>query len=157
VTVHDLPVVNAILNGSSAVLLVAAYISIKLRRIRFHGYLISAAVLTSTAFLTCYLIYHAHVPTKSAHSLYPAVPNWLYHVYIWIILLPHTLLAVGMLPLIALSLWFAYKRRWQSHRRLSPYSFWIWLYVSVTGVIIYWMLYHLFPGMQQSTVVGVSL
>jgi uncharacterized membrane protein YozB (DUF420 family) len=155
-TVHDLPVINATLNGTSAVLLLAAYVCIRMKKIRQHGYLIGACVLTSSAFLTCYLIYHAHVPTKSVHSLYPAVPGWLYHTYLWIILLPHTLLAIGMLPLIVASLWLAYKRKWAAHRRIAPWTFGIWLYVSVTGVIIYWLLYHVFPGMQSSAIAGVT-
>jgi uncharacterized membrane protein YozB (DUF420 family) len=155
-TVHDLPLVNATLNGTSAVLLLAAYICIRMRKITAHAYLIIATVITSSAFLTCYLIYHAHVVTKSAHTLYPAVPDWLYHFYLWIVLLPHTLLAIGMLPLIVMSLWLAYKRRWATHRRIAPWTFGIWLYVSITGVIIYWMLYHLFPGMQQATIAGAT-
>jgi uncharacterized membrane protein YozB (DUF420 family) len=155
-TVHDLPVVNATLNGTSAVLLLAAYASIKMRKVKQHAYLIIACVITSTAFLTCYLIYHAHVPTKSVKSLYPAVPGWLYNFYLWVILLPHTLLAMFMLPLIAMSLYFASKRKWATHRRIAPWTFGIWLYVSITGVIIYWMLYHLFPGMQPSSIAGVN-
>jgi putative membrane protein len=154
-SVYNLPAVNATLNATSAVLLLAAFIAIKRRHIKAHAYLIIACVITSMTFLTCYLIYHAHVPTKSVKSLYPAVPGWLYHFYLWIVLLPHTLLAVGMLPMIGISLYMAYKRRWATHRRVAPWTFGIWLYVSITGVIIYWMLYHLFPGMQPSTVAGV--
>lgn len=148
-TIHDLPKINATLNASSAVLLMAAYICIKLRKVRAHAWLIICAVLTSGAFLTGYLIYHAHVGATYVDQRFPDVPLYLRRIY-KLILFPHLTLAIVMLPLIARSLYLAYHRRWTQHRRISPWSFWIWLYVSVTGVIIYWMLYHLFPGIQGS-------
>jgi uncharacterized membrane protein YozB (DUF420 family) len=152
VTIHDLPKINATLNATSAVLLLAAYLCIKARKVRAHAWLIISAVVTSSAFLTCYLIYHAHVGVTRVADQFPAVPGWLRNVYLFVILLPHTILAAVMVPMIVTSLVLAYRRKWATHRRVSPWSFWMWLYVSVTGVIIYWMLYHLFPGIQQGGV-----
>ena len=155
-SIQDLPALNAFLNGTSAVLLVIAFALIKAKKVRQHAYLIIAAVITSTAFLTGYLIYHAHVGTTRVSVAFPAVPGWLRFVYLWIILLPHTLLAAVMVPFIVASLILAWRRKWETHRKVAPWSFWMWLYVSVTGVIIYWMLYHLFPGIQQSAIAGVN-
>lgn len=154
-TVHDLPAINAALNSTSSILLLTAYIFIKLRKVRLHATFIISALVTSTAFLACYLVYHSFVGATYVDQRFPQVPHSLRTIYKWI-LFPHLTLAIFMLPLIARSLYLAYHRRWESHRKISPWSFWIWLYVSVTGVIIYWMLYHLFPGMQQSAVAGVT-
>ncbi len=154
-TVHDLPAVNAVLNGTSSVLLFTAYIFIKLKKVTAHAYLIISALVTSTAFLACYLTYHYFVGATYVDQRFPLVPHALRTTY-KLILFPHLTLAIVMLPLIARSLYLAYHRRWEKHRKISPWSFWIWLYVSVTGVIIYWMLYHLFPGMQQAAVAGVT-
>jgi uncharacterized membrane protein YozB (DUF420 family) len=149
-----LPPINALLNASSTVLLVAAFVLIKRHRYHAHAYFVLSALVTSTAFLVCYLIYHAHAKTTPVAQKFPDVPAALRAVYLWVILLPHTLLAIGMLPMIAVSLIVAYRRRWHTHRRFSPWTMWIWLYVSVTGVIIYWMLYHLFPGIQSAAQVA---
>jgi uncharacterized membrane protein YozB (DUF420 family) len=151
VSIHDLPPINAILNGISAILLVAALIAIKRRKIRAHAYLILIALVTSAAFLTCYLIYHAHVKTTKVAELFPHVSGSLRSIYIYVILLPHTLLAVGMLPLIGISLYNAYHRRWAVHRKIGPWTFGIWLYVSVTGVMIYALLYHIFPALERAS------
>jgi uncharacterized membrane protein YozB (DUF420 family) len=150
VSIHDLPPINATLNGISAILLVAALIAIKRRQIRAHAYLVLMALLTSAAFLTCYLIYHAHVKTTRVGELFPHVSNAVRSIYLYVILLPHTLLAVGMLPLIGISLYNAYRRRWHVHRRIGPWTFGIWLYVSVTGVMIYGLLYHIFPALERA-------
>lgn len=146
-TIHDLPALNAILNGTSSMLLLAAYIAIKLKKVRAHAWLILAALLMSSLFLAGYLTYHAYTGTTRVDVVFPNVSRALRTTY-KLILFPHLTLAMVMLPLIGRSLYFAYRRNWAKHRRLSPWSFWIWLYVSVTGVIIYWMLYHLFPGIQ---------
>jgi uncharacterized membrane protein YozB (DUF420 family) len=156
VTYEVLPPINAVLNGTSAVLLVIAYVMIKRGNYRAHAYFILSALVTSTAFLTCYLIYHAHARTTHVDVRFPDVPLALRETYKWVLLLPHTLLAIVMLPMIFTSLTVAYRRRWATHRKFSPWTMWIWLYVSVTGVIIYWMLYHLFPGMQSAARVATA-
>ena len=138
---ETLALVNASLNGTSAVLLVSAYVLIKRRRIIPHVYLMLAAVVTSAVFLVFYLTsYYKYGDKTSGLQAGP-----LRTVY-FVILVPHVLLAMAMLPMIGMTIWRAYRRQWDRHRRLARPTFWIWLYVSVTGVIIYAMLYHLFPA-----------
>ena len=145
-TYQSLPILNATLNGISTVLLVSAFVAIKVRRVRVHKYLMLAALAASALFLTSYLIYHYKAGEKSTASM-TWLPGWLRGTYL-LILFPHILLAAVMVPMILTALWRAYHRQWQRHRRIATPTFWIWLYVSVTGVVIYWMLYHLFPGMR---------
>lgn len=96
-----------------------------------------SAFVVSTLFLTSYLIYHAHVGSKHF------TPNgWIRPVY-FAILISHILLAFLILPLALRTLYLAWRRRFDKHRRIARLTFPLWLYVSVTGVIIYWMLYHL--------------
>ena len=136
-----LALLNAILNGTSAVLLVSAYVLIKRRRIIPHVYLMLSALVTSAVFLVFYLTSYYKYGDKTS-GLEPGLLRTVY----FVILIPHVILAVGMLPMIGMTIWRAYRRQWDRHRRLARPTFWIWLYVSVTGVVIYWMLYHLFPA-----------
>jgi len=155
VTIHDLPAVNAALNTASSLLLIAAFVCIKVKKVRAHAWLIVSALAVSSAFLACYLIYHAYEGGHVVDKDFPQVSHGLRLTY-KLILFPHLTLAMVMLPLIARSLWLAYRRDWARHRKIAPPSFFIWLYVSVTGVIIYWMLYHLFPGIQGSAVAVIK-
>ena len=141
------PLLNAVLNGASAVFLVTAYGFIRARRYAAHATMMIAAVLTSAAFLACYLTYHTiryrrgiGVTKFPASSLRP---------YYLTLLGTHTFLAVVILPLILITLWFAARRRWTLHRAFSVWAFPLWLYVSVTGVVIYWMLYHVAPTLAR--------
>lgn len=138
-----LAAINASLNGTSATLLVFAFILVKQKNYRAHAWLMISAFLVSTVFLACYLTSHYLYPARSA-GLKPSLLRTIY----FAILIPHILLAVGMLPLIGITFWHAYRRNWLRHRRVARPAFWIWLYVSVTGVIVYWMLYHLFPSLE---------
>jgi uncharacterized membrane protein YozB (DUF420 family) len=134
-----LPSVNAILNATSCVLLCTAFVLIKSGRWRAHAYTMVSATVVSTAFLVCYLTYHYMYGERSTrHS---NAPHWLRIIYL-LILFPHLLLAMAMLPMIYLTLFRAYQRDWAGHRKIALPTFWIWLYVSVTGVIIYFLLYH---------------
>jgi uncharacterized membrane protein YozB (DUF420 family) len=142
VTVHDLPAVNASLNGASAILLGAAYICIKCRKVKAHATLMISAVATSAIFLGCYIVYHVSVPPKSIGL--PAGP--LRTAYL-VLLASHVILAIGMLPMIYLTLLRAYRRQWKEHLKIAPPTFWIWFYVSVTGVVVYWFLYHFAPSL----------
>jgi uncharacterized membrane protein YozB (DUF420 family) len=142
VTVHDLPVVNASLNGASAVLLGAGYICIKLRKVKAHATLMISAVVTSAVFLGCYIVYHLSVRPKSIDL----PPGQLKTAY-FVLLASHVILAIGMLPMIYLTLWRAAHRQWKQHLAIAPPTFWIWFYVSVTGVMVYWFLYHLAPSL----------
>jgi uncharacterized membrane protein YozB (DUF420 family) len=143
VRVEDFPLINASLNGASAAFLMAGYVSIKARRITAHASMMIAAVVSSTAFLACYITYHT-LRAMGGVGVTRFPPSRWRPVYLTI-LVSHTILAVVILPLIASSLWLAYRRRWAAHRRVSWLTFPLWMYVSVTGVIIYWMLYHLAP------------
>lgn len=137
-----LAAINASLNGTSALLLVVAYVFVKRKNYRAHGYLMVSAFIVSTVFLCFYLTSHYKYGERSSGL----PPSTLRTVYL-LILLPHIVLAVGMLPMIAMTFYRAYRRDWLRHRRIARPTFWIWLYVSVTGVIVYWMLYHLFPSL----------
>ena len=140
-TVSDLPQLNASLNATSGVLLLAAYACIRARRVPAHAYLMIAAVVCSLAFLTSYLVYHFNVGHKSMNI--PA--GWFRTSYL-IMLASHVLLAMVMAPMICVTLFRAYRRRWDKHLRMARPTFWVWLYVSVTGVLIYVILYHVVPA-----------
>ena len=138
--VHPLATINALLNTLATVLLVVGWRSIKRGNVRGHRAAMAAAFVTSAVFLACYLTYHylvGHVPFRGEGAVRP--------VY-FAILISHILLAVAV-PVLALRMFFlAWKGRWEAHRRLGRITLPIWLYVSVTGVVIYLMLYHWFPG-----------
>ena len=137
---HHFPHINAGLNATSGVLL------IKRGRWRAHAGTMILASLVSAAFLACYLIYHYKAGEQSTKQM-TWLPPWLRIIYL-LILFPHLLLAFVMLPMIIMTHYRAYRRQWQRHRKIAKPTFFIWLYVSVTGVVIYWMLYHLFPSMK---------
>ena len=134
------PVINASLNGTSAVLLVTAHSMIKRGRVATHRGLMLAAVITSSLFLVSYLYYHAHVG-----SVYFQGQGWSRPVY-FSILISHTTLAAAIVPLVIITLSRALRQRFDRHRAIARWTYPIWLYVSVTGVIIYFMLYHLFAA-----------
>lgn len=139
-TVYDLPVVNAALNGTCAVLLVIARKQIRQGHIATHRKLMIAAFTLSILFLACYLIYHAyagHVPFMGE--------GWSRPLY-FTILTSHTLLAVSVPVLATMTLVRGLKSRYNKHRAIAKWTYPIWLYVSATGVIVYLMLYQLFPS-----------
>jgi len=139
VTIRDLPVLNATLNAISACLLLLAYRAIRRLDIERHRSLMLAAAATSTVFLASYLTYHAHVGSVRFTGQGPI------RIVYFAILISHTLLAIVVLPLVLRTLYLGLKRRDDRHRRLARVTFPIWLYVSVTGVIVYWMIYRLYP------------
>lgn len=129
-----MPGVNAVLNGTSAALLVAGWVAIKRRRADVHKYLMVSAFVASALFLVGYLAYHAvHGDTKFGGT------GALRAVY-FVILISHVLLSVGIVPLSLAAFWFAYKREFQRHTRVTRVLHPIWLYVSVTGVVVYLLL-----------------
>jgi len=132
------PAVNATLNGTSAILLLAGRWFIAQQKIAAHRAAMISALVTSSAFLTCYLYYHYHV--GSVH--FPGTGIWL--VLYFTILISHTLLAITVVPLVLITLSRAVRRRFPEHRAIARWTFPIWLYVSVTGVIVYIMLYRVF-------------
>lgn len=136
--VHDLPAINATLNACSTVLLAAGYVAIKKQKRDLHRNLMVGALIFSALFLTCYLIYHAHVGSKPFPNL-----GWIKTVYL-VILFPHIILAAVMVPMILKTFWHAWRQEWERHKKIARITFPIWMYVSVTGVIIYLMLYQWF-------------
>ena len=143
--------VNAALNATSALLLMAAYIAIQRQKYRTHGWLMGSALATSTVFLGFYVTSQVLFGDRSTKDM--GLEPWLRNSYL-IMLASHVLLAVVLLPFIIWTVWLAYKRNWPTHRRVAKPTFWVWLYVSVTGVLIYWMLYHLFPTMAAAGAEG---
>jgi putative membrane protein len=134
--VRDLPTLNAALNATSAVLLAAAYHAIRRREIERHRRLMLAAVSTSVIFLVSYLVYHAQVGSVRFTG-----QGWVRPVY-FTILISHTILAAAIVPMVARTLYLALKGRFLEHRRAARWTFPLWAYVSVTGVVIYVMLYR---------------
>jgi len=134
------PVINATLNGTSAVLLVTAHHQIKSGKIAAHRALMLTAVATSTLFLISYLYYHYHVGSVKFQG-----HGWARRVY-FTILISHTILAAAIVPLVIITLSHALRQRFDRHRAIARWTYPLWLYVSVTGVVIYFMLYHLFAA-----------
>jgi uncharacterized membrane protein YozB (DUF420 family) len=135
--------IDATLNGASTVLLVAAYAMIRLKNVKAHATLMICALVTSAAFLCFYVYSKAKFgETSSGLPSGPLKTGYL------VLLASHVILAVVMLPPIVITVWRAYTRQWDRHKKIARPTFWIWLYVSATGVIIYWLLFHLFPSMR---------
>ncbi|MBZ5514440.1 MAG: DUF420 domain-containing protein [Acidobacteriia bacterium] len=133
----DLPTVDAALNAASAALLTLGFIFIRRKNIRAHKACMLSAVATSMLFLVCYLTYHYFHGTT--HFTGHGAVRPLY----FAILISHTILAAAIVPLVATTLYRALRRRFDLHRRIARWTLPAWLYVSVTGVVVYWMLYHL--------------
>ena len=134
--IHSLPAVNATLNGISGVLLIAGYLLMRARRIELHRRVMTAAFATSSLFLICYVVYHANV--GSVRFTRPGFVRQLY----FTILITHVTLAAAVLPLAIITLSRGLKARYPQHRRIARWTFPIWLYVSVTGVLVYVLLYR---------------
>lgn len=135
--VRSLPAVNATLNGSCLVLLLLGWAGIRSARTRAHIGCMVAALAVAAAFLSCYLVYHAQVGSVPFRGL--GLTRTVY----FTVLLSHTVLAAAMVPMIAITLVRAVRKRFDSHVRLARVTLPIWLYVSLTGVLIYVMLYRL--------------
>ena len=132
-----LPSLNAFLNATSAVLLIWGYTLIRRKRIEQHRRAMTAAFVASCLFLVCYVVYHAQVGSK--HFPHTGALRTVY----LSILGTHTVLAAAVPVLAIVTLRRGLARRFDRHRRIARWTLPIWLYVSVTGVVVYWMLYHL--------------
>ena len=139
-TVHDLPAVNASLNAVSGILLACGYVLMRQRRIELHRRFMIAAFAASSLFLVCYVIYHAQVGSV------PFPRQGFVRLIYFVILITHVVLAATVPPLAIITLTRGLKGRYPQHRRIARWTFPIWLYVSVTGVMVYWILYHLYPS-----------
>jgi len=144
-TIHDLPAVNATLNGLSAVFLTCGYVFIRRGNKLAHRNCMISAFITSAIFLCCYLFYHGYLavvlhqgPTRFLQ------PAWFRPIYLTI-LLTHTLLAVIIVPMILRTLYLAKNERFDAHKKIARWTWPLWMYVSVTGVVIYLLLYQAFP------------
>lgn len=137
---EDLPAVNAVLNSLSALLVSTGYVAIKKSQVRLHKVCMLAAVAVSAIFLTSYLYYHFVVrggePTRFTGE------GWLRLAY-FAILLSHTMLAVAVAPLVLITVYLGLRDRIARHVRLARWTLPLWLYVSITGVVVYWMLYQM--------------
>jgi len=130
---------NATLNGTSAILLAGGYTAIRQGKISLHKRFMLSAFVVSCAFLISYLIFHyrvGHVPFQGQ--------GWIRPVY-FVLLASHTILAIVIVPMILITLRRAFTERFDKHRALARWTLPLWFYVCVTGVIVYWMVYQMYP------------
>lgn len=140
-SVSDLPLVNACLNGLTTMLLVAGFVQIKRGRQQAHGMLMGAAFVTSSLFLLGYVAHK--IAVKGVHTKLGAEGG--VAVIYYVMLISHIILAMVNLPMILRVIYLAVKGRYEEHRRLARWTFPLWMYVSVTGVLVYLFLYQWFP------------
>lgn len=141
ISVSDLPAVNASLNSISTLFIATGWYLIRRGHWRRHVACMITAVLSSTLFLIGYVIYHAHVGERSTQFTAQGAVRYFY----FAMLISHILLAFTVLPLVVLTLIPVFRRRWDKHTRIARWTMPIWLYVSVTGVLVYFMVYQWFP------------
>ncbi len=140
IDVSRLPALNAALNSVSAILLGAGYLFIRRRNVTAHKTCMLAALGVSTLFLISYITYHAQ-----AGSVRFTGTGWVRPLY-FAILISHVILAMAILPLALVTVYRAWRERFEAHRRIARWTLPIWMYVSVTGVAVYVMLYVLYPA-----------
>src|SRR5262245_14159108 len=138
-SLSDLPALNACLNSLSAILLAVGYRFIRKKNIIAHRNCMIGAFLVSTIFLICYVVYHFN----AGRTVFKE-PAWFRPIYLTI-LLTHTVLAVAIVPMVLITFSRALKQRFDQHRKIARWTWPLWMYVSVTGVIIYLLLYQIFP------------
>lgn len=138
-TLSDLPALNATLNSLSAIFLLTGYVFIRRKQQAAHRNCMIGALVCSTLFLTSYLIYHFNAGRTVFKD-----PAWFRPFYL-ILLLTHTILAVVIVPMVIITVSRAAKRRFDLHKKIARWTWPLWMYVSVTGVIIYFLLYQIFP------------
>ena len=138
-TFSDLPAINACLNSLSTIFLTLGFIFIRQKKIEAHRNCMIAAFCTSTLFLVSYLTYHHYAGRTEFKD-----PQWFRPIYL-AILATHTVLAMAIVPLVLMTLNRAFKARYELHKKIARWTWPIWMYVSVTGVLIYFLLYQIFP------------
>ncbi len=138
ISIDDLPALNATLNGLSAILLMSGFGFILNRKILWHKVCMVAAFITSTGFLISYLTFHYYRGAIHFHGV-----GWIRPVY-FSILISHTILAAAIVPLVLITLYRALRSDFAKHRRIAVWTLPLWFYVSLTGVVIYWMLYRIY-------------
>lgn len=137
--ISDFPHLNAALNGLSGILLTVGYVLVRKGHKVAHRNCMIGALVSSALFLTFYLIYH-----YNAGRTVFTDPAWFRPIYL-VILLTHTVLAVVIVPMILVTVVRALRERFDKHKAIARWTWPLWMYVSVTGVLIYFLLYHLFP------------
>jgi len=137
VNVSNLPTINAILNGISVILLTIGYVQIKRGNRMVHRKFMISAVISSAVFLTTYLTYHYYAGSVP----YPHY-DWTRPLY-FIILIPHVILAAVMVPFILAALYFAFKSKFEKHKKIVRWVWPVWMFVSLSGIAVYLMLYKL--------------
>jgi uncharacterized membrane protein YozB (DUF420 family) len=137
VTVSDLPALNASLNALASLFLLAGYVCVRRQWVAAHRACMVAALGTSTLFLTSYLIYHYNIGSR------PFTGTGAIRVVYFAILISHVLLAIAIVPLVLVTVSRALTRRFDKHRRIARITWPLWMYVSITGVIVYVMLYRM--------------
>ncbi len=136
--VSALPTLNAFLNGTSAVLLTVGYVFIRRKKVTAHKSCMVTVFGVSSLFLISYLIYHFRVGSVPFGGA-----GWIQPVY-FTLLISHIVLAMCIVPLALITIYLACAEQFEKHMRIARWTLPLWLYVSVTGVIVYWMLYHLY-------------
>ncbi len=136
-SITDLPALNATLNGIATIFLVAGYLFIRGKQIARHRACMIGALTASAAFLTSYVIYHYHVGSR------PFTGTGALRAVYFTILITHVLLAIAIVPLVLITVSRALARRFDRHRAIARWTLPLWLYVSITGVIVYLMLYQM--------------
>lgn len=149
-SIGDLPAVNAALNAACATLLVAGYRFIRRRDVDRHRRCMLAAFVLSVLFLTSYLVYHYQVGS----TRFPGV-GWIRSLYLGL-LVSHVVLAATVPLLAVVTLWRGLRGDVVAHRRIARWTLPTWLYVSVTGVLVYWMLYHLYGANVAAAAAGTT-
>jgi putative membrane protein len=142
-SVLDLPAVNAALNGLAAILLVVGWIFIKQKKVSAHKACMVAAFVTSALFLACYLTHQYYRVSLTGESSTPFPGKGIWRGIYYSILIPHIILAMVMLPFILRVFYLAFRGDFVRHRRLARITLPVWIYVSVTGVLVYVMLYRI--------------
>jgi uncharacterized membrane protein YozB (DUF420 family) len=135
-----LPTLNAILNATSAVFLITGYLLIRRRKITAHRAAMIGAVTCSVLFLISYVIYHSYAGSTSFKGTGWARP------FYFAVLISHTVLATTIVPFVIITLRRAFRGQYARHLKIARWTYPMWLYVSVTGVIVYLMLYHIYPS-----------
>ena len=136
--------VNCGLNSLATILLICAFVAIKRKNYTTHGWLMVSSLLTSAVFLVCYLGSYFAFGDRTTASM--GLNNSTVKAIYLITLIPHVLMAIVMLPMIGFALWHAFNRNWAKHKRIAFPTWCIWVYVSVSGVVVYWQLYHWIPA-----------
>jgi len=144
--IFTLPHVNALLNTTSGLFLIAGYIFIRRRRVNAHRSSMLAAFIASTVFLVSYVLYHSLLAYHLGQGPTKFKGEGIIRPIYFGVLITHTILAVAVVPFILITLFRGLRRQDEQHRRIARWTFPVWLYVSVTGVIVYLLLYQIYPS-----------